>query len=115
MPFCPKCRSEYQSTISKCPDCRIELVGSLQPEDADAVPERQLVDVFVAAGDEEGLIVKGLLESEGIPCSLSSDIPHSVMPLSVDGLGAVRITVAAEDAERAREVIKSHREQTIEE
>jgi len=87
-------------------------VRHLPPEDVDADPRKQLVDVFVAAGDEEGLVVKGLLESEGISCSLSSDIPHSVVPLNIDGLGAVRIKVAEEDAERALELIQQHQEQT---
>jgi hypothetical protein len=42
-------------------------------------------------------------------CSLSSDIPHSVVPVEVDGLGAVRICVADEDAERAAELINEHK------
>jgi hypothetical protein len=114
MPYCPNCRGEYEPGIDKCPDCNLTLVDSLPPEDAIADPNGLLVEVFVAAGDEEAIIVKGLLESEGIECSLSSDIPHTVMPLNVDGLGAVRITVAQEDAERARQIIREHREQTAE-
>jgi hypothetical protein len=114
MPYCPNCRSEYEPEIDRCPDCNVLLVDSLPPEDAKADPNGRLVDVFVAAGDEEAIIVKGLLESEGIECSLSSDIPHTVMPLNVDGLGAVRITVAQEDAERARQIIREHEEQTAE-
>ena len=114
MPFCPNCRGEYEQGIEKCPDCRTTLVNSLPPEDAGAEPNRHLVEVYVAAGDEEGLVVKGLLESQGIDCSLSSDIPHSVLPLNVDGLGAVRVTVAEEDAERARQIIQEHQEQTAE-
>lgn len=114
MPFCPDCRSEYKDGVERCPDCGTLLEESLLPEDADAEPTKHLVEVYVAAGDEEGLVVKGLLESEGIDCALSSDIPHTVMPLNIDGLGAVRITVAEEDAERARQIITEHKEQAAE-
>jgi hypothetical protein len=87
-------------------------VESLLSEDLAAASAGHLVEVYVAAGDEEGLVIKALLESEGIACSLSSDIPHTVLPLNVDGLGAVRIAVAEEDAERARELIEEHVELT---
>ncbi len=115
MPFCPMCRSEYTREIEKCTDCNSYLVESLPPENAEAEPEAVLTEVYAAAGDKEALIVKGLLESEGIMCSLSSDIPHSVIPLNIDGLGVVRITVAEEDAERAAEIIASYQEEEIEE
>lgn len=115
MPFCPICRSEYEQGIEKCTDCDFPLVESLPPENADAEPDASLVEVYKAAGDKEALIIKGLLESEGIMCSLSSDIPHTVVPLNIDGLGAVRITVLKEDAERAREMISAHKEESGEE
>ncbi len=36
MPYCPKCRYEYENNISVCPDCDEKLVMSLPPEpDAD--------------------------------------------------------------------------------
>lgn len=111
MPFCPTCRSEYEAGIERCPDCKVELVEKLPPEDAGAEPTAKIVEVYVAAGDEEAVIIRGLLESEGIMSSLSSDIPHTVVPLNVDGLGAVRIAVAEEDAGRAREIIAAHQEE----
>jgi hypothetical protein len=32
MPFCPKCRFEYLSHVSECPDCEERLVAQLPPE-----------------------------------------------------------------------------------
>ncbi len=32
MPFCPKCRYEYEFHVSVCPDCEEQLVGSLPEE-----------------------------------------------------------------------------------
>jgi len=115
MPFCPMCRSEYEEGIERCADCNSLLVDSVPPENPDAEPDATLVEVYRAAGDEEAIIIKGLLESEGIMCSLSSDIPHSVIPINIDGLGTVRITVSQEDAELAKNVIAAHGDKNAEE
>ena len=110
MPFCPICRCEYERDVERCPDCDAVLVETIPPENPDAEPYAALVEIYEAAGDEEALVIKGLLETEDIMCSLSSDIPHTVVPLNVDGLGAVRISVSQNDERRAREIIDSHRE-----
>lgn len=94
--------------VEKCPDCDLALVDEMPPESPDADPEGDMVNICSVAGDTEALIIKGLLESEGITCSLSSDIPHSVVPLEVDGLGAVRISVLDADADRAAGLIAEH-------
>ena len=77
-------------------------------------PNTTLVEVYEASGDNEAFVIKGLLESDGIWCSLESDVPHSVFPLDVDGLGAVRLMVSEEDAERAAKLISSYREKHAE-
>jgi hypothetical protein len=86
----------------------------MPPENPDADPYASLAEVYRAAGDQEALVVKGLLESEGIECSLSSDIPHSVIPVNIDGLGLVRISVSESDAERAKQILSDHTEQNDE-
>ena len=88
--------------MDRCSDCGSLLVENMPPENPDAEPYTSLTEVFNAAGDQEALVVKGLLESEGVECSLSSDIPHSVVPVNIDGLGTVRISVSESDAERAK-------------
>jgi len=60
------------------------------------------------ATDFKGLL-RGLLEAHGVMSVLSSDVPHSIFPLSVDGLNEVRIGVHASDAEDAQRIIASHR------
>lgn len=68
-----------------------------------------LVIIFRTHSDIEASIVHSLLESHGIPSIVSSDVPHSIFPLTVDGLGEVRISVRADAAEDAQRVIESHR------
>ena len=68
-----------------------------------------LIIIFRTHSDIEASIVRSLLESHGIPSIVSSDVPHSIFPLTVDGLGEVRISVRADAAEDAQRVIDSHR------
>lgn len=69
----------------------------------------QLVVIFRANSDIEASVVRGLLEAHGIPSVSSSDVPHSVFPLTVTALGDVRISVNEGDAEEAGRLIDSHR------
>ncbi len=69
-----------------------------------------LVVVFRTHSDIEANVVRSLLESHGVRSLLASDLPHSIFPLSVGGLGEVRISVTDIQAEEARRIIESHRE-----
>ena len=48
-----------------------------------------LAVIFRTQSDVEASIVRGLLESHGVPTVVSSALPHSVFPLSVNTLGEV--------------------------
>lgn len=62
--------------------------------------------VYRASGEAEARMVKGLLESHGIPCLLKSNAAPSVHAFAIDGLGEVRVMVWEELAKKARELIK---------
>jgi len=70
---------------------------------SEAIP----VTVYVAQGLMEANIVKGMLESEGIPVALQYDSSSIVFGISIDSLGAVNILVPPEMAEKALSVIKA--------
>src|SRR5512140_2207036 len=78
-------------------------------------PERgrdePLAVVFRTHSDIEASIVRGLLEAHGIYAAASSDLTHAVFPLSIDGLGEVRISVAASEADAAKAIIREQRSQ----
>ncbi len=63
------------------------------------------VEVYRAAGELEAQVIKGLLESYGIPCFLKSHAAPSVHMFAVDGLGEVKIMVRQSGAEKARRLI----------
>jgi len=67
------------------------------------------VVIFRTQSNVEASIVRGLLESHGVMTVLSSSVAHTVFPLNVNELGAVRIAVRLEDADEARRIIDSHR------
>ena len=58
-----------------------------------------LVVIFRTQSDVEASIVRGLLEANGVPSVVASDVPHNLFPLTVSGLGEVRISVRAADPE----------------
>jgi ribonuclease III len=68
-----------------------------------------VVVIFRAHSDVEADLVKGLLEAHGIFSFRSSDVPHSVFPLNINGLGEVRLTVHTRDAEAASRIIADYR------
>ena len=67
--------------------------------------EEQLVTVRVAR-QIEAQIIKGRLESEGIPVLLSYESAGLVFGLLVDGIGEVRIMVPKRLAEQAKEILE---------
>ena len=66
--------------------------------------EEQLVTVYVAR-QMEAQIIKGRLESEGIPVLLSYESAGLVYGITVDGLGEVKVMVPKRLAEEAKEIL----------
>ena len=72
------------------------------PKSPPKPPEADLVEVRRCGDEAEALVVKGLLESEEIPCVLRSRLAHSVHPFTVGAQGEVIVLVPADEAPRAR-------------
>lgn len=69
-------------------------------------PNEKLVRVFDSDEESEVMVVRGLLESAGIDCDVSSlEAPQDVLP----GVGGMVILVRQEDADEARAVIQAGR------
>ena len=63
--------------------------------------------VFVASGEVHAQQVRAFLEAAGIPTEVQGESLRNTHGLTIDGLGAVQISVAGEDAERARTLLES--------
>ena len=81
--YCPDCRAEYRDEIESCPDCEVQLVAALPPEEPDA----DLVPVFETADVSLLPIVKSLLDSAEIPCVVQGEEALSVLPVGRWGAG----------------------------
>ena len=60
-----------------------------------------MIEVYRAAGEPEAYIIKGLLESNGIPCFFK----YHTVPAVFDSIGAVRVMVVEAMAEEAKRLI----------
>jgi len=77
---------------------------SSQPQPND----EELVEVFDTQEESEAFVVRGLLESAGIPALISClDAPQDVLP----GVGGVIIRVPADRADEAHSLIEAYRAQ----
>jgi len=72
---------------------------------AGSLPAGSLVEARRCRDQSEALVVRGLLESEGIRVVLHSRLAQSVYPFSVGDQGEVLLLVAAADLPRARTVL----------
>ena len=66
-----------------------------------------MTTVFVAQGEVEEAQVRMFLEAHGIPSTVRGEALRKTHAFVLDGLGAVNIQVATEDAERARELLEA--------
>lgn len=67
--------------------------------------DRQLRCVFVANGEIHAQQVRAFLEAAGIPTAARGEALRNTHGLTLDGLGAVEISVAEADAPRARTLL----------
>jgi len=69
-------------------------------------PNEKLIRVFDTEQESEALVVRGLLESAGIECDVTSlDAQQDILP----GVGGTIILVREDDAEEAHRVIEEYR------
>jgi len=66
----------------------------------------ELKTVYTAQGHLVAEVIKGKLESAGIPVLLDYESIGQVYGITVDGLGEVRVRVPEELAEEALELLK---------
>ena len=83
-----------------------------RPEDDVPVASRETL-ALVTWSDGEAALVHNLLEQYGIPSRVVSDFPHTLLPVSVDGLGEIRIFVPSDRYEEAVELLAEHRREGL--
>ncbi len=66
----------------------------------------KVVELCRVSSESEALTIKSLLSSQGIECMFKANIDHSVYPITVDGLGEVRIMVINKELQESRRILE---------
>ena len=113
MPFCPKCRDEFQDWVSVCPDCRVKLVDKLKPLPKptllkpvkNKLPHEKLITIARFSHPEEAYIIAARLESEGISSFVADEHTIKVNWLLSNAIGGVRLQVRESDAAETKRIL----------
>ncbi len=107
MPYCPKCRDEFQDWVKTCPDCRVALVTELPAPSKSAKRGKtgdSLVHIADAPNEPVARMWVEVLENNGIRCSTRGG--HFLGDMSANSpFLPCEIHVLASEAQRAREVL----------
>ena len=110
---CPNCGSSVTEGVERCPACDVELTWV--EDDADpAHGTDALVTVLETSDLTLVPVVQSLLEAEGIPCIVENELLQSMIGIGHVGansnliVGPMRVNVALEHAEAARELVGHH-------
>ena len=80
-----------------------------ETDDQDNTPKSDKYDLKVLVsvwGQAEAEVIKGFLESNGIPCFFKSQVVQSIHPFTMNGLGEIKIFVKEPDLEIAGALLK---------
>lgn len=83
------------------------------PEDVNTVAGEDgttWVEITSTGSDDEARLVQGFLEAEGIPAQIEN-VKFSMEPVTFGAMGEIRVYVAAEDEQRAQEMLRSRERQ----
>ncbi|MBM4445619.1 MAG: zinc-ribbon domain-containing protein [Chloroflexi bacterium] len=111
MTRCPECRHEFQDGVDACPNCGAHLIPGRPAPHATGSGRGREPLVYVATAPDEVLasLWKGILEEEGIPSLIRrSDLTAAMYVLP--GNTRCEIHVLASEAQRARDILDSLRE-----
>jgi len=91
-------------------DVQLQRLNALQPgygSDAQVILERgePLVTVATFSYQHQLLLVKSMLESEGIPCFTKDELTIQIQPLFSIPLGGIKLQVFESDVERALSIL----------
>ena len=100
MKDCPKCNVTFFDAHFRCLECNIEFVPSTMEKEA---PD--LVILCTVLNEAKAHIMRGFLESEGIPCQLEN-ISFHAEPAPVADLMKVRLWTLREDADEALRLLQ---------
>ncbi len=74
-------------------------------EPANSIKDEETALLTVVYNDVEANLIKTILDEAGIDCLLVTQVPHSIYPFTIDGLGETKIKVLASELENAKAIL----------
>jgi len=116
MPYCPACRLEHEEGQKSCTNCDGALSAGTMPRTpavGAAALDEKWTPLMRVRREDNAEIIRGLLESDGIPCEVI-DKMAAQLPLPVSAtLSRFEIWVPEDMAADARNALNVAREGTV--
>ncbi len=80
-------------------------------EPATQFKDEETTLLTVVYNEVEANLIKTILDEAGIDCLLVTQVPHSIYPFTINGLGETRIKVLASELENAKAVLAESKEE----
>jgi len=109
MPYCPKCRREFQNA-KECPDDKIALVKELPFQTRQSDDGTTWIEIASTANSDEAQLIQGFLDAEGIDAQIEH-AEASQFPMTFGDLGDTRIFVPTTDEKRALELLRQREQE----
>jgi hypothetical protein len=109
--FCPVCGDEYQAGFTRCDECNASLVETLEPPPE--VPPIDLTTVLETGDQSLAVVARSVLQAAGIPSIARNERLQNLFGWGSVGtgysvaMGPIKIQVSGEDADVARELLKT--------
>ena len=103
MSYCPQCRLEYKQGVFRCPDCDVDLVAVLPPEEKPQFDENIKTVLLCTITDMmSATMLEEALKSQGIPCLLKSGMGHHSNLMAINqAMKGYKIYVSESELEKA--------------
>ena len=102
MPYCPSCKAEYQESVSRCTDCDVDVVASLE----DTTTTEEMANVYACYNTQQVERVVGILQENGLDV-LVRDRSSSAFPTYVGTTAQQLVAVAKHEHDRARDILQA--------
>ena len=103
MPFCPKCRDEFQDWVKRCPDCDLPLVEKLAEDKLP--PEHKFVKVYSTPKRDEIALIKSILNGNKIPYYIKGE-NFATIYAPLPGLSMMDVMIREDYFEDAKGLLK---------
>lgn len=104
MPFCRRCRDEFESWVEVCPDCKIPLVEQLPSLPKHSENNEPLVKIATAPNEPIANMWSGILAEHDIRCLLKGGNLGAAMYIPTIVL-SYQIYVLESEVDTAKEIL----------